>query len=510
MSSQAASSGDLGQAVAFRDLFTALRRQLFLIVGVAVLGLTAGILAGELLPPSVEAGARVLVLPTGLDRATTVNSGDQVEPALEIELMRSTDVLFDAAKQVSPPTTAEALRDVLVVTNITDTDLLTVSVTATSQNRALELVEAVVVTYLDQRRQLAEDDVTSRRSSLQERVNSFEKQLEGVNEDLSDEQAKAIPNAGLISLFQGQRQLLQDQLIVAQTQVSAVDLLNTDPGRITERPRITDDGGLGTVLFAIGGLMLGSILGGGLALVRDRADDRLWHASDVERMLHDVPVVSVPSAELQQASFLQSAAFREIRDLVISFPVPGPTTLVFASPREDDDVAVVGSGVAHAMSRAGLTTVLADPVGAARMVDVATWLSVADGPPRFDDFLYQDVPLRDAARISQDRPGLLLLERSPNAIDRDVTVAPRLRSLLWRRDDRLPDGAATEPPSVVLVAPSINESPDGAVLAGMGDAVILVLREKSTTGADLDRTLRALRTHGGQIAAAVFLPQQKS
>lgn len=510
--SSSPAAGDFGQAIAFHDLFVALRRHIALVLLVALGGLSVGVLASIVLPPSIEATARIQVLPITVDASDVAGREDSlVEPALEIELLRSTDLLFEVARSVTPQANPDDLRNNLVVSNIKDTPLLVVSMTAGSQARALELVDEVVTTYLAQRQTRALDEVSNRRSNLQTRLSTLERELIDVNTRLGQLDATINGNAGTIAQLQGSRQFLQDQLIAIQTQVAAVEQLNTEPGRITDRARITDDGGLGPILTIIGGAALGIVLGIGIALIRDRTDDRLWDAYDVERALPDVPVVAVDIEELG-VRLVDGPAYREIRDLVISFPVPSATTLVLASARDERDVPVVAAGVAQAISRAGLDTVLVDPVGSLELMAVIDAMGVdTDAPGMFDDFLFRDTPISKAATTSRDQGHLSVLRRAADSVQRDVTVSPRLRSLMWREslsttgDDA---GVGTTNRSVVLAAPSIIDSPDGAVLGGMADTVILVTRARRTTRADITRTQRMLRTHGATIAAAIILPRE--
>lgn len=499
--------GDLGQALDFGDLITAFRRRWRVVVAGTSVGLVVGLMLATLLPPELEASTTMLVQPIGVDLTQPESRQGLVEPALEMQLVRSTDVLSEAARAVQPAADAEALRRNLVVTSVADTSLLVLSTTATSEERALELVDAVTTAYLDQRRQRALDDVASRTTSVELRLTAAEDELQNVNEDLADLAESGLDNVGRRSLLEGRRDVLTDQVLNLQQQLATLLQLNVEPGRITERPRITDDGGFAPVLTVIGGTMLGLLLGAGLALLRDRADTRIWNTGDIERLVPDVPVVAIAPRELEAQEFLDGPTYREIRDLVISFPVPSATTLVMLSPRTDEVVPYVAAGVAGAVARAGLDTLLLDPVGFASGTGVSPWLGIdAAAPTRLDDYLFRDVPLRQAATVATRRPNLWFLQRSNDAVDRDVTVAPRLRQLLWRQQGRRPDEPPVDEMSVVVAGPGVIDSPDGAVLGGMGGAVAIVCRERVTTSEDLLRTLRSLRTHTASVVTIVLVP----
>lgn len=249
------------------------------------------------------------------------------------------------------------------------------------------------------------------------------------------------------------------------------------------------------------GLLVGLLLGIGLALLRDRADSRLRREEDVEALLPGVPVIAaIPSWRLDPGQAVQSEGFRalqttvslldadqHVRSLLVTSATAGEgkttTTLNLALAMAEGDESVV---VLEAdMRRRGLS----ERLGLEGRPGVA---EVLRGDGQVDDFLVR-VPLGDdlvGSRRSRSNGSTAV---ASTALTGTLSVLPAGQAdnphslLTSERLRRLLDGATAVADKVIIDGTPLGMITDMLPIAGRVDAVVIVVHLYHTRRAELKR-----------------------
>lgn len=262
-------------------------------------------------------------------------------------------------------------------------------------------------------------------------------------------------------------------------------------------------GRVGPVLFrylAVG-LLVGVTLGVAAALLRERLDHTLRTAGDV---VHGtgLPVLAViprqakgtldPSATLDHRG-VSGEAFRALRTAVLFAEVDHPiNTLLVTSAAAGDGKTTVATNLAAALAQGGQSVIIVD--GDLRNGRVTQVLGLPPGPGVSSVILSQ-ISLDDA--LVGWRQVLTVLgsgpfPQNPSELIGSYAMGELLEDLRTRADVVIIDGAPVLPVT------------DSVVLATQVDAVLLVTRHASTTGAAAAEARRRLDAVGAHVLGAVL------
>lgn len=311
------------------------------------------------LPSSYTSAAVILLSPAPgnpLTAETASSSGLQMTVALETEAqLVGTPAVFDlVSNEVGRPVpeSGESL-DVSVPSN---TQMLKVSFTSTTPERAREGAQAFADSYLEYRVQRAE--------AVQEmEINQLKERIADTDENLR----RAVAEAGDSAYASQEVLLFADRLASLNNSLSATELLNSYPGAVTSAPKLPDRAnGLPNWLLLLAAAVLGLMAGVGLALWRELRRDLIRDADIGAEM--GVPVFATihrqGHGELATASGPEvHESYRQLRTAVIA-NAPRPYTLAVTavggeSASEGSALsAEVAANLAIVLSEAKLTVLL--------------------------------------------------------------------------------------------------------------------------------------------------------
>lgn len=250
------------------------RRWRELVLGLAV-GAVLGLVWFQVSPRAYEASATVTISPitTELFSGSPVNQ--LVNTATEVTIVRSTEVARRAAGSIGTSADPRDLLESLTVVVPLDSLALTIGFTADSPDAAAEGANAFAAAYLDFRLDAAE----RRRATYTEQLSE---QLRALNEELS-----ALPDDS------ADREAIGREIAAVRQQIGDATLLTLNPGELVSQALPPRSASTPQIVIALpAGLILGGVLGVGLAAWRHRRDDRLHDELDVIAVT-EVPVLGV-------------------------------------------------------------------------------------------------------------------------------------------------------------------------------------------------------------------------
>jgi capsular exopolysaccharide synthesis family protein len=242
---------------------------------------------------------------------------------------------------------------------------------------------------------------------------------------------------------------------------------------------------------ALLGLVLGLVLGSGLALLVDRLDRRMRSAEDVRRALRAPVLASVPLGRRPRTGAAldprAADAFRALHANLRYFELEG----------ELRSLLVTSLGSADGRSQVAWQLAAAAADGGLRVLLIRADLRACSSEPGLTTILTQGADLREVVR--SDLPGaegVSVLEPGPDAgTPMSLLATPRMTELLTR--------AQLDYELVIVDAPPLGAVPDGIPLAKGVDGVLVVVRTRTHSAPAL-RALRAELDHlGARVVGAV-------
>ncbi|MCA1706250.1 MAG: polysaccharide biosynthesis tyrosine autokinase, partial [Actinobacteria bacterium] len=262
-----------------------------------------------------------------------------------------------------------------------------------------------------------------------------------------------------------------------------------------------------TVRNVLLGLIVGIVVGLGLAFLLDQLDDSLNGKEDVERLV-DLPVIAViPRAPgwrnrtepllISQAAPSSPAAeaYRSLRTSIQFFSVDrAMRTLLVTSPTAGEGKTTTISNLAVVLSRAGERVVVVScDLRRPRLHDFF-------GIPNtigFTSVLLGTAPLSSALQAAPDETGLSVIPSGP--------LPPNPSELLSsRRAAETFSVLQANFDTVLLDCPPVLPVTDAAVLSSRVDGTLIVASARSTTSKQLSRAVGLLRQVNSSVVGVVL------
>jgi len=247
------------------------------IIGVTILAVAAALLLTLRQPRTYESHALILVRP---DPIASASPTEAINMETETILATSPEVadLVAEDEAVSFSGDPEDLLDGLDVTAQGTTSVLDIGYSSTEPAEAATLAQAFADGYLKYRLQQIADSV----APLQDQLESSQKQLGKLN----DQRAET-SDASEIAQLEAERATISGTILFLRGQLgpfaSSEPLTTSTVGEIVrEAPTPTSPSSPQPVRNLAVGLLLGLALGAGVALLRDRLDDRLRDRDELE------------------------------------------------------------------------------------------------------------------------------------------------------------------------------------------------------------------------------------
>lgn len=471
-----------------------------------VLVVGASLAASFLQTPVYRATAEVLLQPRTtesiFDPSVVQNLTGGKQAPTEIRVVKSDPVRLIVRNDIgSAPGVS--------VTNPTDTDFLLISAESTNPERAAAVANAYGKAYVEFRRRQAVTDLEKAASDLRDSIALIDKQL--ATSTATPGPGRPQPSAEAAALAAQSREALQTQRDFYTTRLDQIGLaikqktggaqLQTPAVAPTEPVRPTP------ARNAAVALVVGLLLGIGLAFLRDYLDDSIKSKEDLERTAVGLPVLGLVPAlggwrdgdrtvvvSVSDPRSPAAEAYRALRTSVQFLGVERRLRILqVTSPSKAEGKSTTVANLAVALARAGQRVTIVD-------CDLRR--------PRIHDFfgLRNDVgltsvmigesPLSTAVVPVPDVPNLYLLPSGPRPPNPSELLAGHHVGEILQ---------ALEPGSLVLLdCPPVLPVTDAVVLSGKVDGTLLVVTAGTTRQKELRRTHEVLHQVAAPLIGLVF------
>ena len=364
--------------ISLEDYLAVVRRQARLIVLTTVIVVVSGVAVSFAQTPLYEGEADVVVEP--VRRTQDVSLEDLLAPsgtAVETErrIMQSRAVVERAAEALGT-SDLRALNEEVRVEAVRETRIVQVIATDPDPARAADIANAYTQAYLDYRRDQAVDELLAARASLEDRAAELQDRIEQIDANGTTDTGEGVEREALIAqLAQVSAQIAELGDAAEAVSGGGQVLTPAEPATSPVSPRPLRTGALAVVL--------GLLLGIGLAFLRDHLDDVVRDEADFKRATSGRPILGrIPAWEdpsenerlvtLVAPSSVTSEAYRELS--------AGVRFLLLASQEGSEDETAMGRSVmvSSAIAGEGKTSVACNLAIAAARVGLRTVLVDAD------------------------------------------------------------------------------------------------------------------------------------
>lgn len=272
-------------------------------------------------------------------------------------------------------------------------------------------------------------------------------------------------------------------------------------------------------LYLAAGLLFGLALGVAAALAFEAREQRIRGDNDARsvaqapilgRVAADARARKTPVVMMDDPGSPRAEAYRQLRINLESLGVGhGMTSLVVSSPAAGEGKTVIAANLGLAFAQGGLSVVIVDAdLRLPRLAEALGIGVVEDGDVLADvglsDVLAGSVPIESALRRHNSLPLHVLTSGPVPSNPSELLASPQfvtlIESLTSRADVVIFDSSALLPVS------------DGALLARLTSAVVLVARVGATRACDLGAAMESLRGLGkeplGIVLNGVSAPQR--
>ncbi|MGH2739863.1 MAG: polysaccharide biosynthesis tyrosine autokinase [Actinomycetota bacterium] len=486
-----------------REFLTVLRRRKLAVIGPTfVLTLTA-LTTSLLLTPIYAAEARVLVETPIFDPSELTNP-TVPDMETEVQLARSPAVADLVVDRLQLADDVRALLDDLSTTRETDTRILVFRYAHPNPVVARTRTQAFGDAYLEFRRQQVLDDLLAASESIQNRIDSLRDELATVDERLA-----ATVDSSTITELRRQGDSLTFQIAALEQQLgNLAPPDNLGVGLVVEPAQLPlSPASPNHTLNAVFALIVGFTLGIGLALVRERLDDRVRSHTDLEQHAGAPVLAVVPTFQgvgsssdhpsLVSVSAPHSAASEAYRTLKTSFLFTatqrGLRTLLVTSPSSGEGKTVTASNLAVVLAQGGKRVVL---VSADLRKPRVHELFNVSREPGLTSLLTRDADLSQASK----RTAIGGLRVIPSG---DLPGSPT-ELLASKEMGELIPHLADLSDFIILDCPPILPVSDALTLVPYADAVLLVADASTTTRSAIDYARERLDQVDAFILGAVL------
>ncbi len=438
----------------------------------------------------------------------TVNTEQQVMTSRPV----TERVIEELVLEIAP----DKLLEQVNVSVIGDTRVLRLQVDDTSADQAADIANGYASAYLDFRRDEAVDSLLAAQDTLNERQDALRAQLDEVESQLGGLDESATAERSALLAEQDALLLQLNQVATQATQAEADARLVKGGGQILN-PAQPPESPVSPRPIRTGvlALVLGVMLGVGVAFLRDNLDDLIRDEDDAKRAVGDLAILGrIPSGQQDDQRLVtlvephapQAEAYRglsaAVRFLLAASrdsgfgaddePAGSGHSVLVTSPDPGDGKTSTATNLAVAAARAGMRVVL---VGAdMRRPQVHARFGLPSGVG-LSDVIAGDVSISDAL-VDVGIDNLWVLPAGtvpPNPAD--LLASSRMRAL----GRFLAAGADL----VVVDAPPVLAVADTLELGPHADATIVVVRANHSRRRNLHHALERLDGVGARVSGLV-------
>lgn len=398
-------------------------------------------------------------------------------------------------------------------------DVVNVHVTAGDPDEAAALVNIYAERFIEVRREQRTSEMLAVGEEIRSRIDDLDRRIAEIRQPLTDLEGQLAgdpDNSSLaaqveeleaqlapqLSPLQGQRSFYESQIedleLTAQiTSTSGVQVL-------TEAEAPTGPVSPTPLRDAVLALVLGLVLGIGLAFLIDTLDERIRGVGDLEQVTGGVPTLAlVPEVEKGHTdSFVavrddpksgQAEAFRSLRTAVKFAGLERPLKVIqVTSASQGEGKTTTAANLAMALAQGGdrVALVCCD----LRRPRVQDRFGL-DLTPGFTDVLLGDANLAGALRRYEANV-LILPAGSPPPNPSELLSSPRAAAVIR--------ALAEEFDVVVVDSTPVLPVTDALVVSALADATLVVADSRSTSRKAVRRTLQLLRQVNAPLTGIVL------
>lgn len=457
--------------------------------------------------PTYRASAEVVVQPQSA-QSVFDPSGSSNSPTGSVE----TEIRVIQSDPVRRAATAELGRSASVTAGrVGETEVMQITALETGPGRAAHVANAYARAYVDLRKSQAIGDLNAASEQIRTKIGSLQVEIDALERRLSQagSQDRAAVEASVgpryTSLITEQgllSQKLNSLQVDAALKTGGVQLVReADPPTEKASPQPIRNG--------VAALVVGLILGVGLAFLRDHLDDSVETKDDLAAAAPGTPVLGVlPAfkdwtvakaraslAAPDEASAAAIEAYRTLRTSIQLIGVERPLrTLQVTSPGAGEGKTTVLVNLGLALAAAGHRTVLVDcDLRRPRLHEVF------DLPNEFGmtSACAGDIsPLEVVQQVPGEHP-LFVMTSGP------LPNNP-VELLLSKRASKIMFELEGEFEMVLVDAPPVLPVTDAVVLAAWVDATLLVARARRTGRRAVDEAMKRLGQVDARIAGTIL------
>ena len=500
-----------------RHYLDVVRRRKWTIIVVAALVTVVAVILSLSQTPRYRATAEVLL--QGDDAEQRLGAGGQTDPRASAGRVE-TEIGVIESNLVRQAVEEDLGREPDVsVSAVGETDIVEISATSTEPEEATREANLYAETYVEWRRQRTIDDLLAAQETVQAEVRSLQDQLieaqaplEALEEELffSDDSAER-------ELIRGEIEETEDRIQPEIDSIqNALALYRAELSSLQVSQRITRTGGAQIISDAllpeepyepqplrngVLGLVVGLMLGVGLAFLRETLDDRVRSREELERItgwptVGLIPVIPAASgdgthdlATLEAPNSPAAEAYRTLRTTVQFIGLERTLeVLQVTSAKPAEGKTTTASNLAIALARAGKRVILLDADLRKPRLHHEFGISNAVG---FTSMLLDSRLSADAFhRTALD--SLLVVPSGP--------VPPNPSELLSLPATREVLGLLRSECDVLIVdSPPVLPVTDALILSGYVDGVLVVANAKEAQVSTLKRMRELLEQVNAQV-----------
>jgi non-specific protein-tyrosine kinase len=478
------------------------RRKLTVLLVIAV-AVAATIGVDAIRTKKYNGTAQVLFVSQAYSSTGVVSPLSATDIATDIGLVQSASVKSIVARSLktAPPSVSVAEQGT--------TEIATISVNSTNPVFAAKAANAYAKAYIQASQQRFLSTSQAAENQIQNQINALQNQVNGLQNQINQAGSKG---ASTLSNLDNQlgalanqqntlsAQLSQIQVNVAQSPSGGQLVQPATPNNTPVSPkRVTD---------AVIALIIGLLVGVGIALLRERLDDRIRTKDELEHVSGGLPSLGlipvVGEWHDKKKPFLiadmhpkspPAEAYRGLRTSIQFIGLDKAIkTLQVTSPAAADGKTTTSANLAITMAESGQNVVL---VGCdLRRPRIHEFFGLPNNVG-FTSVLVGDAQLEDALRSVPNHGNLTVLPTGP--------VPPNPSELLGSAKAReVFARLALVADMVIFDSAPVLPVTDAAVLASQVDAVLLVAKAGTTTRKDIARSVELLSRVEAPLAGLVL------
>jgi capsular exopolysaccharide synthesis family protein len=280
-----------------RDYLQVARARKWSIILVTLLVLGVALTASFLQTPVYRSDARVLI---EADPAVAV---DSLDVATQVEVVGSDPIAELVREELDLDMETASLLSGLTVGMVPETKVLIISYVSTDPEFAQRAASSFASSYIDYGRAQALERIQAEQEAAQQRIDEAAAQLTTIERRLAE--ADRAGDETLLNTLEVERNALVARLGVLQQRLADVAAATSTPveARVIEEARLPREP-FAPSHYRNGafGLLVGLVLGIGLAFLRERLQDRLRDREDIERAVGVPVLATIPRYRAKDAS----------------------------------------------------------------------------------------------------------------------------------------------------------------------------------------------------------------